>query len=183
MQPSAVTAVAEEETPAIRLIAGDERGPPITPEDPGPSRSDTPTESNDRDGDCDNDNGSSSNSNNDDGNDAKTTSTAKADSLSDSAKGKRKADTCDTSNGAPPAKVVKSRMSLTHGQKMEILEHLKEKMRHASIARTYGCSERTVANIAQRRKVLEEYNEKPGCNLSNKRRRQAEFPEVRFPER
>lgn len=72
----------------------------------------------------------------------------------------------------------KSRVRLSHGQKMDVLGLLKERVSHAQIAHRFGCGERTVSNIAQQRKKLEEEDKLAGCDQSAKSRRRGYFPKV-----
>lgn len=72
----------------------------------------------------------------------------------------------------------KSRVRLSHGQKMDVLGLLKQRVSHAQIAHRFGCGERTVSNIAQQRKQLEEEDKAAGCDQSAKSRRKGYFPKV-----
>lgn len=110
--------------------------------------------------------------------------TSNAPEIMSESKGKRKLYEVEGSMGLEQSSagstVVKgtSRTRLTMSQKTEILQLLKEKMKHTDIARKYGCSKRTVSAIAEKRVQLESRSKSPGFNGEAKAEKAAAYPQV-----
>lgn len=110
--------------------------------------------------------------------------TSNAREIMSESKGKRKLCEVEGSmgseQGSARSTVVKgtSRTRLTMSQKTEILQLLKEKMKHTDIARKYGCSKRTVSAIAEKRVQLESRSKSPGFNGEAKAEKAAAYPQV-----
>lgn len=99
-------------------------------------------------------------------------------------KGKRKARDSETPAASPltsnesAGDKSRSRTRLTRGQKIEVLQLLRENVQYKEIARRYTCSERTIYSIAEKRETLEKEAESAGYDDSAKSLRPAAIPKV-----
>ena len=100
--------------------------------------------------------------------------------------GKRKADSTrgrkniGTSKKYASDSKRKSRTRLNFGQKIEILELLREKVTYGEIARRFKCGATAIGKIAKERTALEEDHALGGRDSASKSTRGGAFPKVRF---